>query len=160
MQEANRLKKASRAAVLAAVVLVVSLLPAPAAQAEGAFYGYWRGASIVYVDWGDGCDVTGIDFAPNSLRVNFAGGIRPDGTTYIYDFFILNGATHELNFPNGFTLWSGDVQRHFYIERIPAHSSVHKVVDTVFPSTSVGGSFFPVVDANRGCNLTQLLLSP
>jgi hypothetical protein len=160
MSQINRLGKASRAAVLAAMVSVGLLLPATAARADGAFYGHWRGSSIVYVHWGDGCDASGIDFPPTALNVNFSGGIRPDGTTYVYDFFITNGATHELNFPNGFTLWSGSVTRHYYIERIPGGGSAHRVVDTVFPSTSVAGNFFPVVDANRPCNNTQLLISP
>jgi hypothetical protein len=160
MQVSYRFRKASRAVIVTAVTFMITLLLAPAARADSSWHGYWQGRSIVYVYWGDGCDNNKRDVPHTSMNINFGGGVRPDGTTYIYDFYIANGSAHELHFPNGFNLYEGGVERVFWIERIPGRGgSVRKIVDTVFPSTVVTGHFYPVADATH-CNLTSVQVRP
>lgn len=142
-----------RVGIFALVGLLVTSLVATPANAAGDFVGRWSG-SYAYVYWADSCDYESRDFPWWSMNINFSGGPRPGGKTYIYDMVIANGGASEIYFPNGLTLGNSGVYRSYWPGRIAHGGSQRFIVNTEFPARRVIASFFPVADSHP-CDWTR-----
>jgi hypothetical protein len=138
------------------MMMLIMPLSASPASASGTFSGTWAG-SYAYVYWADSCDYSGRDFPWWSMNLNFSGGPRAGGKTYIYDMVVANKGAWDLYFPNGITLGTNGVYRVYRPGNIPYGGSQRFIVNTEFPSRNLPASFYPVAESH-GCNLTQTLV--